>query len=164
MPNSIEYRMQLYKKRNAKYNENKDASTTKIIKQEFLNYRLLGGKTGTKQQTFDSYYLCYSSLKNKKSTGKIEQIINGIGYFNKHAIKIIDIDKFNALCGKNYEYVQQISKNPLTFEEEFQVRLQVTNNNIFDLSLIIVLDKLVDEKLIITCDSEVFQDTKEQIL
>ncbi|MGK0256234.1 MAG: putative adenine nucleotide alpha hydrolase (AANH) superfamily ATPase, partial [Arcobacteraceae bacterium] len=64
-PESIEERLILYKKRNELENCN-------IIKQKFLNYRLLSAKVLLKKEVIPSYFLCYSTLKNNKSNGRIE--------------------------------------------------------------------------------------------
>ncbi|RLA82416.1 MAG: diacylglucosamine hydrolase like protein, partial [Epsilonproteobacteria bacterium] len=64
-PESIEERLELYQQRNLL----KDCD---IVKQRFLNYRLLSGKVTISKKVVPSYFLCYSTLKNNKTQGRVE--------------------------------------------------------------------------------------------
>jgi epoxyqueuosine reductase len=156
-PESIEERLILYTKRN-------ELEDCNIIKQKFLNYRLLSAKVILKKEVIPSYFLCYSTLKNNKSNGRIERMINNIGYFNRDEIKIIDLKYFNQLSNKNYESVIELVYNPLTFEEELKVRDKITHNNRYDLSTIIVLEELFNEKLSIFSNAKTYEDVKETMI
>lgn len=153
-PESIEERLVLYQKRN-------ELENCDIIKQRFLNYRLLSAKVILKKEVIPSYFLCYSTLKNNKSNGRVERIINNIAYFNRDEIKIIDLKYFNHLSNKNYASVIEIVYHPLTFEEELKVRDKITYDNRYDLSTIIVLEELYNEKLSIFSNAKTYEDVKE---
>jgi len=155
LPESIEYRLQLYKNRTSK---------SEIIKQRFLNFRLLSAKVVSQNKTIKSYFLCYSTLRNGYSKGKVTKIIQDVGYFNKDEIKIISLDYLNKKLNKNYKDITQLVYNPPLFEEELKLRDIVTNNNRYDLSAIIVLEQINENKLTIYCNSKVYEDTKEVIL
>jgi len=155
-PESIEERLELYKKRN----ENKDIN---IVKQRFLNYRLLSGKVFTKSEVFPSYFLCYSTLKNNKTNGRIEKTVNNIHYFNRDEVKIITLEYFNFLANSNYKNMYELIYNPLLFNEELELRNKITNNP-YDLSTIIVLEKVIDAKIFIQCNAKTFEDVKEVIV
>ena len=156
-PESIEERLELYQKRNELENCN-------IIKQRFLNYRLLNAKVIINKETIPSYFLFYSTLKGKKSIGRIEKTINDIGYFNRDELKIISLDTFNQLANKNYGTVLELVYNPLNFDNELKVRAKITQNNHFDLSTIIVLKEIPESKVSVFSDFKIYDDVKEVLL
>jgi len=156
-PESIEERLELYQKRN-------ELETCDIIKQRFLNYRLLNAKVIIEKVVVPSYFLFYSTLKGKKSIGRVEKTINDIGYFNRDEVKIISLDTFNKLSNKSYQTVLELVYNPLVFEEEIQIRNKLTQNNHFDLSTIIVLKDIPDVKVSIFSEFKTYDDVKEILL
>ena len=157
LPESIEERIELYKQRALEQNLN-------IIKQRFLNYRLLSGKVLHKKTPISSYFLCYSTLKNKKTSGKVENIIDETGYFNRDEVKIITIEKFNKLANTKYKNVLELYYNPVKFEDELNIRNNIVYNSFYDLSCIVVLDYMIEDKLDIYCDSKVYEDVKEALI
>jgi len=154
LPESIEERLELYKYRNENPNCN-------IIKQRFLNYRLLSAKVTIKKQVIPSYFLCYSTLKNQKSNGRIEKTINDVAYLNRDEIKIVSLEHFNILANSDYKSIIELVYNPLKFNEELEVRNKILKNNFYDLSCVIVLDLLYDTKIDIVCNSKIYDDAKE---
>ena len=156
-PESIEERLVLYKKRNELENCN-------IIKQRFLNYRLLNAKVIINKEVIPSYFLFYSTLKGKKSIGRVEKTINNIAYFNRDELKIISLDTFNALSNKSYQSVIELVYNPLNLQDELEVRNKITYNNQFDLSTIIVLDTIPTVKVSVFSDFKTYDDVKEVLL
>ncbi|MEA3497573.1 MAG: epoxyqueuosine reductase QueH [Campylobacterota bacterium] len=156
-PESIEERLELYKKRDAL--ENCD-----IIKERFLNYRLLSGRCIVKKQVISSYFLCYSTLKNNKTAGRVEKTIDNIAYLNRDEVKIITIEQFNKLSDSNYKNTLELVYSPLTFQEELNVRQKIVKNSFYDLSSVIVLDSIPNEKIEIFCDTKVFDDVKESLI
>ena len=160
MPESIEYRLQIYQKRNEFEEKN---IKYKIIKKRFLNYRLLSASVSIKKETIPSYFFCYSTLNNKKSNGKIEYIKNNIHYLNRDSVKILNINTFNHLAKTKYLNVNELSKNPLEFDCELALKQKITNST-FDISTIIVLDTIPDSKLLIWCNSKIYQDEMETII
>jgi len=156
-PESIEERLELYTKRD-------QLEECNIIKQRFLNYRLLSAKVILNKEVIPSYFLFYSTLKGKKSIGRVEKTIDTIGYFNRDEIKIISLKTFNELSKRSYKTVLELIYNPLLFEEELSVRAKITQNNHFDLSTIIVLEELIQTKLSIFLDYKTYDDVKEVIL
>jgi len=156
-PESIEERLELYQKRN-------ELEECDIVKQRFLNYRLLNAKVIINKVVVPSYFLFYSTLKGKKSIGRVERIINNIGYFNRDELKIISLDTFNQLANTNYTTVLELVYSPLKFNEELQVRAKITQNNHFDLSTIIVLKEIPDAKVSVFSDFKMYDDVKEVLL
>lgn len=153
-PESIEERLKLY--------QNRDESS-EIIKERFLNYRLLCAKVSIDKKVIPSYFLCYSSLKNKRASGRIEKIINNIGYLNRDEVKIITLEYLNTLAQTNYEDIYQLIYDPLEFEKELNLRQKLLKSS-FDLSTVVVLKEFPTAKVIVECESHIFEDIRERIL
>jgi len=155
-PESIEERLELYAKRDS----NKDIN---IVKQRFLNYRLLSGKVFNKQEVFPAYFLCYSTLKNNKTNGRVEKQINEVSYFNRDEVKFITLEYFNKLSSSSYQDIYELIYNPLLFNDELDVRNKITNNP-YDLSTIIVVNEVPEGKVFIECNAKTFEDVRETIV
>lgn len=160
LPESIEERLELYKRRNSLSQE---GAEYKIIKQKFLNYRLFSAKVMLAKKIVPSYIICYSTLNRNKMNGRIEYTKDGINYLNREEVKAISLDKFNELANSNYENVTELLYNPLVFEKELELRNKIVNSA-YDLSTIIVLDEIVDVKYEIQMNSETYEDVREAII
>jgi predicted adenine nucleotide alpha hydrolase (AANH) superfamily ATPase len=154
LPGSIEQRLDTYKYR--------DESST-IIKQRILNYRLLYAKVTLDKKVMPSYFLCYSTLKKGKTQGRVENIANNIAYLNRDEVKIITLEQFNNLANTHYKDINEMIYTPISFEKEQSIRVQITQN-LYDLSVIIVLDKIPQGKISIECQSEIFEDLQSKLL
>jgi len=159
MPESIEERLNLYKRRNQLQ---KDNIKFKIIKQRFLNYRLLSGLTMINKEVVPSYFLAYSTLKNKKTTGQVEYKIANIHYLNRDETKLISLEYFNYLANTQYQNIYELIQNPPLFEEEVLIRNKIIPSS-FDISCIVILETIVDKKIEILLNSEIFDDVREHI-
>jgi len=160
LPESIEQRLDLYKRRNALEEKN---AAYKVIKQRFLNYRLLSGFVKVKKEVKPSLILCYSTLQNGKMNGRIEYSQEDIYYLNRAEVKVLSIQTFNDLAKTSFKSVSHLLKSPLLFEEELAIRNKITNNP-YDLSTIIVLDEILDEKYEIELNAKTYEDIEEKIL
>jgi epoxyqueuosine reductase len=160
MPSSIEQRLQLYHKRD--YYEEHNIKY-KIIKNRILNYRLLSGRVKVKKRVVPSYILAYSTLQNNKMNGRIEYTHSNINYLNRNEVKVLDINNFNSLANSSYKNVYELLYNPLVFEDELNIRHQITKNP-YDLSTIVILDKIEDEKYEIELNTKIYEDVQETIL
>lgn len=154
LPESIESRLELYQKRDEK---------STIIKQRFLNYRLLSAKVLVSKKVVSSYFLPYSTLKNNKTQGRIENIINDIFYLNRDEVKLITLEYFNTIANTNYNNTLELLYNPMRFEEELKIRDTILNNSRYDLSCIVVLDEIKDAKYEIFCNAKTYDDVKETL-
>ena len=67
LPESIEQRLELYKKETLLKMRKKEY---KLIKQRFLNYRLLGGKVVVNKEVIPSYIFAYSTINKIKLVQK----------------------------------------------------------------------------------------------
>jgi len=160
LPESIESRLELYKKRDSL----EEAKIPyKIVKQRFLNYRLLSGITKIDKKIVPSYFLCYSTLNRKKMTGKIDYEKNEIAYLNKEEVKILSLEIFNEIGNSSYRNVKDLIFNPPTFESELNIRDKITKNP-YGLSTIIVIDEVLYGKYEIELNSVIYEDVKEVII
>ncbi len=160
MPESIEERITLYKKRNQLQIEGKKF---KIIKQKFLNYRLLSGLVMSEKEVIPSYFLPYSTLKNKKGAGQIEYEIDNIYYLNRDETKLLTLEYFNKIANTKYNCIYDLMKTPPLFEDELKIRDTIVKSA-FDLSSVIILEKIPEKKIEISLNSEVFDDVREVII
>jgi len=161
LPASIEERLDMYKQRNKLEEENK---SYKILKEKFLNYRqfnfqLIKGK----KEVISAYALFYSSLPRERAQGKIEFSHNNIHYFNREEIKFISLDYFNSCVGTNYKTINELIFNPLHVEKELELRTTLTGAN-YNISPIIVVEKIIESKLTIILKSKTYEDTKERLI
>ncbi|MEA3354569.1 MAG: epoxyqueuosine reductase QueH [Campylobacterota bacterium] len=157
LPESIEERIELYEKRDSDEN-------LQIVKQRFLNYRVLNAKVSVKKEVVPSYFLAYSTLKSKKTKGKIEKTIENISYMNRDEVKIVTLEYFNKLSNQNYKDIYELNYNPLSFEDELVARNKIVKNSFYDLSCVIVLDEILDCNFEIYCNSVVFDDVREMTI
>ena len=160
MPESIEERLEPYQRRN----DLEDAGEKyKLIKQRFLNYRLLGGKVQVAKKIVPSYIMCYSTINRNNTNGRIEYSKDGINYLNRDEVKIIDIQTFNLFAGTSYKNVKELMYNPLEFYKELEIRNLIIKNP-YDLSALIILDEIIDEKYEIEINATTYEDIKEEII
>ena len=167
LPASIEERLALYEKRMSLEDEGKEY---RIIKEKFLNYRQLTCKLlKGKKELLKAHALTYSTLPRKKAEGKIEFSQNGIGYFNRDEIRFITLQKFQELTcklypnQKSFDSIDDIILNPLSLTKELAIRFELTRNP-YDLTPIIVVEKLIEEKLTLILDAKTYEDTREVLM
>ncbi|VAY87597.1 FIG053235: Diacylglucosamine hydrolase like [hydrothermal vent metagenome] len=162
LPNSIESRIDLYKKRDL-YESKKQQY--KIVKDKFLNYRLLGGRVMIDKNVVPSYFVCYSGLTNNYVKGKILHCTNNIYYLNKNEAKLITLDLFNDLNNTNYQNTTELIYDPLLFKKEVLFRNKILQS-IYDLSCLVVLDiiPLETQNIEIFCNSKIYLDVKENVV
>lgn len=159
LPDSIEEKINLYKEVIELEERNIDFN---IVKNRFLNYRLLNAKVIVDKKVVPSYILALSKMRKNYTKGEVEFEINNIFYLNRDEVKLIDINKFNNLANKNYKTTKELIFNPLTFDEELKVREKIISSN-YDLSAIIILDKIEKSKYEIEINSKVYEDIREKI-
>ena len=160
LPESIEERLELYQRRNDLEDTGKKY---KLIKQRFLNYRLLSGKVIVAKKVVPSYILCYSTINRNNTNGRIEYEKDGINYLNRDEVKIIDINTFNRFALSSYKDVKELMYNPPNFYKELDIRNKIIKNP-YDLSALIVIDEIQNEKYEIEINSETYEDIKEEII
>jgi len=160
LPASIEERVKLYEKRDKLEKQN---ISYKIVKENFLNYRLLNGKVTIKKEVIDSYILFYSYL-DRKTGGRIEFEKDGIYHLNRMQIKFISIKTFNILSNRNYNSILDIQKNPLSIDEEIQIR-EILLQSKYNLTPLIIVEEIpFDTRIDIEIEAKIYPDNKEVII
>ncbi len=159
-PESIEARIDLYEKR-WKYEEQN--ISYKIIKQRFLNWRLLRALLKVQGQNIPVHFLPYSTLKNDYSRGKITYEIDQIHYMNRDEIRFVSLTRYNELCHTNYSSVHDLIFSPPSFENELKVR-HLLESIFFSLSAILIVDEIPTKKIEILCQSKVYSDMQEILI
>jgi len=161
LPASIEERLSMYKQRiqleetNIKY---------KIIKQKFLNYRQLSFQLiQGKKELLTAYALSYSTLPRKKAQGKIEFSIDNLHYLNREEIKFITLKSFNEIAKTDYNTIEELIYNPLTFKKELNIRKFLLDSD-YDLTPIIVIDEIITSKLTIKLNAKTYEDVREKLI
>jgi predicted adenine nucleotide alpha hydrolase (AANH) superfamily ATPase len=160
-PESIEERIELYKKRNELEDSGKNYQ---IVREKFLNYRLLSASVLQNGEVIPSYILGYSTLKRKFTKFKIQSEIKDVYFANRESIRIISLLTFNKLLESTYKNIQDIIDNPPIFDDELTVRNKIINN-LYSLSPIIILkdiDKNANFKLHL--DAQTYEDTRETLV
>lgn len=158
---SIEERLEMYTHRMELEEKN---IAYKIVKQKFLNYRQLSCKvTKGKNENIPAYALAYSTLPRKKAQGTVEFEINSVHYFSRDEIKFITLDEFSLACGNKYKTMNELIYNPPSIESELKIRTSYGCTN-YDLTPIIVLERIIDDKLTIELDAKTYEDVSEKLI
>ena len=161
LPASIEERLQLYKERMRLEDENIEY---KIVKHKFLNYREMNFKViEGKNELIDAFALTYSTLPRKKAQGRIEFSHNNIHYFNREEIKFITLTHLNTLLSSEYKSMKEVIYNPPSLQAQKLLRDKIADEA-YDLSPIIIVEKISDKKLTIFLDTLTYEDTKEKLI
>jgi predicted adenine nucleotide alpha hydrolase (AANH) superfamily ATPase len=159
-PESIEARIELYEKRWKLEEQNRPY---KIIKERFLNYRLLYGYIRTKKETIPAHFLPYSTLKGNYTRGKVEYSIHHIHYFNRSEVKFITLQTYNTLLDTTYENIKELLFHPPDFKKEMTLHAKLGLDTM-SLSTVAVVENIPTEKLEIILDAKVYEDVKERLI
>jgi len=159
-PESIEERIEMYEKR---WKLEEEGKSYKIIKQRFLNWRITSGWLKVKKIITPVHFLPYSSIKNEYSRGKIEYNIDEIYYMNRDEVRFISLEYYNLLAKSNYKTVTELIFNPPYFSDEVDLRTKLGVTP-YDISVIMVVDKIPDKKIELRCQSKTFSDVKEVLI
>ncbi len=161
LPSSIEERLEIYNARNTLQERKIDY---KILKHKFLNYRQFSCRlTQGKTQNIPAYALVYSTLPKKRAQGRVEFVHENIHYFNREEVKFITLEYFNTFTTKEYSSIKELIFSPLTFDEELQIRNKIVAFS-YDVTPIIVLEKIPDTKLTLWLDAKIYEDTQERLI
>ncbi len=159
-PESIEARIRLYEKR---WKLEEDGVPHKIIKQRFLNWRLISGLLRVRKEVVPAHFLPYSTLKGDYSRGGIEYTIDQIHYMNRDEVRFISLQHYNQLLHAAYQSVSELIFSPPLFEDELRVR-QLLEPDFFSLSALLVVDEIPEKKIEILCQSKTYSDVREVLV
>ena len=159
-PESIEERIEMYEKRLELEEENK---SYKIIKQRFLNWRLNMALLRVRKEVIAAHFLPYSTIKSEYTRGKIDYHTGEIHHMNRDEVKFITLESYNTLSNTNYTTVTDLIFNPPAFEEEVELRSKL-GITAYDLSAILVVEKIPTNKIEIRFQGKTFSDVKEVLI
>jgi len=160
LPASIEERLELYKKRM----EIEDAAQPyRIVKERFLNYRLIRSSVKVGTQAIPSYPLFYSTINRTQAQGNIDFEIDGQFFLNREEVRFITLDTFNTLTASAYKSTKELMFHPPAIETEIALRSQITGSP-FNTSAIIVVDEIPAAKITLTLETKIYDDTKEKLI
>ena len=159
-PESIESRLELYAKR---YEYEEKSIEYRIIKQRFLNYRLLRGYLQVRKEPIAVHFLPYSTLKGEYSRGKIEYSVGDIHYMSRDEIRFITLEYYNRLADREYESITDLIYSPPSFATEVDMRSQIEPDS-YSLSAILVVDSIPDKKIEILCQAKTYSDVREVLV
>jgi len=159
-PESIEERIRLYEDRLALEEAGKQY---RIVKNRFLNWRLKSASLVSKNKILPAHVLPYSMIKKGYTRGKIVLEIDGLHYLNRDELKIITLKKYNQIAATDYKSAAELIYDPPTFDLEIRIREKLTGSA-YDLSTILVTDKIPDGKIEFRIDSTVYEDVREVLI
>ncbi|TKX31222.1 epoxyqueuosine reductase QueH [Campylobacter estrildidarum] len=165
LPASIEARIKLYKKVNLL---EKKSIKFEIIRQKFLNYRLLSALIKLDKKVVKSYILFYSHFKNHYTRFSLDEnnlnqnLKDGFYKSTKDEMLFVEFKKFNSYFKNKWKNFEDFLKNPLRVEEEIKWRNKFFGA--YDLSPIIILEKIFPARYEISAKSEIYYDTKEILI
>lgn len=160
LPASIEERLELYHLRN----ELEDAGIQyRILKERFLNYRLIRSSVKVGTEIVPSYPLFYSTINRTSTEGKIDFEIEGQFFLNREEVRFITLDTFNALTSSAYKNTHALMFNAPSVETEMALRTQLTNSP-FNTSAIIVMDEIPTAKITLLLETKTYDDTREKLI
>lgn len=160
LPASIEERLELYTKRMELEDQN---IPYRILKERFLNYRLIRASIKVGSEIIPSYPLFYSSINRTSTEGKIDFEINGQFFFNREEVRFITIETFNTLTSSAYKNTQELMFNAPPLVTEIALRTQLTDSP-FSTSAIIVIDTIPTEKISLVLETKTYEDTREKMI
>ncbi len=157
---SIEERINLYERR-VKLEDR--GISYRIIKERFLNWRLLYALLRDKNGTIPSHILPYSTLKGNYTRGKVESSVHLLHLLNRSEVAFLRLNDYNMYTGTNYKTIYELIFNPPTFESEISLR-RVLKPNPWDLGTIVVVEDIPIKKIELKMDSRAYEDVRERII
>lgn len=153
LPNSVEDRLKFYE--NIRNLEDKGVKFS-ILKDKFINYRLLNASVKFDEKVVKSYFLFNSYFDKNLVKFNIEQECEE---FIKNDVRILNFSKFNSLLKTKFDTFDEFLKHPLSVEEELNLRDQICQIGSF--SPVIIVEKIGKAKVKIKALSKMYLDIRE---
>lgn len=158
LPESIQERIKLYEKRILLEEKNRPY---KIVRENFLNYRLFRSSLKLNKEIIPSHILPFSTTKREFLKFKIEDKIQDIYFANRENIRLISLSTYNKLSNQNYKNIKELIYNPPSFNSELEHKNQIVNTT-YSLSAVLVIEDIVlDGRYELLLDSICYEDVKE---
>jgi hypothetical protein len=84
------------------------------------------------------------------------------GYLDRDAVVFITLAYYNQIARTNYTDTKALIYNPPNFKDELEIRAKIAKNP-YNLSSIIVIEKVLNSKVEIYAQSEIYEDIREII-
>jgi predicted adenine nucleotide alpha hydrolase (AANH) superfamily ATPase len=159
-PESIEERLELYTRR---ISLEERGVGYRIVKERFLNWRLLFGLLKVRKTPVPAHILPYSTLKRSYTRGRIEEQIGDLAIMNRDEVKFITLESYNRLSGRHYSSVTELIFHPPSFDEELELRHRLLPGA-YDLSTLLVVEALPENKIELTLQTRLFEDVRERLI
>lgn len=159
LPASIKAKTRLYKKVIAL---EKKGVNFKLVREKFLNYRLLSARVLVDKKPIKTHILFYSHFKNAKTAFLQEQNLHHHFEIFKDELIFWDFEYFNHLCKGKFQSFEALLKKPLSVEREIALRQKLFKA--YHLSPIIICEKLPQGRIEVFAKSEIYFDVREKIL
>ena len=159
-PESIEARIALYEER-LKLEETHQPY--RIVKERFLNWRLLQGWLKVRKEVIPAHFLPYSTLKKSYTRGRIAYRTGTLQHLSRDEVKCISLSDYNLLAKTDYHTVTDLLYDPPSFETELKVR-QALVATAYDLSTVIVTNKPLEGKIELYLDATTYEDVQEKLV
>jgi len=160
LPASIEERLYMYDQRMTLEDQN---IPYRIIKERFLNYRLLRSSLSVAGNVIPSFPLFYSTISRSQTQGNIEFEIDGQYYLNREEVRFITIENYNSLTSAHYTSTKELMFNPPSIESDIQLR-EVLTGSPFNTSALIVVDDIPSSKMTLSLETKTYDDTREKLI
>jgi hypothetical protein len=121
------------------------------------------GLLRVRKEVISAHFLPYSTLKGEYSRGKIDYNTGTIHHMNRDEIKFITLETYNYYMKSNYENINSLIFNPQHFEKEVELRGKLGING-YDLSTIVVVEKIPINKIEILLQAKTYSDVKEVLV
>ncbi|MSN95680.1 epoxyqueuosine reductase QueH [Campylobacter sp. FMV-PI01] len=155
LPNSADDRIKFYKK--VRKFEEKNIKF-QILKDSFINYRLLQGLVKFDNKPVKSYFLFNSHLEKKlikfKITDKKSKILD-----LKNQIRLFSFNEFNQILNYKFKNFDEFLNNPLSIKKELKLRDKICKKGSF--SPIIIVDQIYKSQVEIKINSKIYLDIRE---
>jgi len=159
-PESIEARIALYEER---LRLEEVGKPYRIVKERFLNWRLLSGWFKVRHKIVPAHFLPYSTLKKSYTRGRIEYQTDRLHHMGRDEVKCISLAEYNRLAHTDYSSVTTLLYHPPSFSEELSIRQQLITTP-YDLSAIVVVDEIPQSKIEIFLETETYEDVQEKLV
>ncbi len=160
LPASIEERLEMYERR---MELEERTVPYRIVRERFVNYRLLRASLSVGGSIVPSYPLFYSTISRTQTQGNIDFEIEGQFFLNREEVRFITLSTFNALSGLNYKNTQELMFGAPPVDREIALRTQLTQTP-FNTSAIIIVDEIPAAKIVLTLETKTYDDTKERLI
>ena len=159
-PESIEERIALYEER---IRLEEQEIPYRIVRERFLNWRLLYGLLRVGKKPTPAHILPYSTMKRDFTRGKITERIGPMALLNREEVTFVSLEDFNAVGGWDYRTTIQLIYDPPSFDDELSARRYFLPGH-YDLSPLLIVDRIPDGKVELTLKSHTFEDVRERLI